>query len=113
MSLFLYTCLFLLISAQVGLPSGGKSEGTAGIVSLHGKLFARMENKKKTKAKIYCQANKEKIPRKLQEYYRNLCEDEKIKKRNYANLRKKFVWAAVRERKMVYMKNYYYEGKKC
>ena len=113
MSLFLYTCLFLLISAQVGLPSGGKSEGTAGILSLHGKLFARMENKKKTKAKIYCQANKEKIPRKLQEYYRNLCEDEKIKKRNYANLRKKFVWATVRERKMVYMKNYYYEGKKC
>ena len=60
MSLFLYTCLFLLISAQVGLPSGGKSEGTAGIVSLHGKLFARMENKKKQKQKFTAKPIKKK-----------------------------------------------------
>ena len=51
---------FLLIPAQVGLPSDDKSEGTAGIVSLHGKLFARMENKKKQKQKFTAKPIKKK-----------------------------------------------------
>ena len=55
------------------------------------RLFSKVENKKKTKAKTYCQSNKEKLPRRLQEYYRNLCEDEKIKKRNYAYIGNKYM----------------------
>ena len=44
-----------------------------------------MENKK-TKAKSYYQANKEKLQKKTRKCHRNLSEDEKIKKkRSYAN----------------------------
>ena len=54
------------------------------------RLFSKVENKKK-KAKTYYQSNKEKLPIRLQEYYRNLCEDEKIKKRNYAYIGNKYM----------------------
>ena len=36
-----------------------------------------MENKKKTKAKQHYPANKEKLQKRLREYYRNLSEAEK------------------------------------
>ena len=36
---------------------------------------------KKTKAKKCCQTNKEKLQERLQEYYRNLSKDGKIKKK--------------------------------
>ena len=43
-----------------------------------------------------------------QECYRNLSEDEKIKKINYANNRNKIILDKKRERKKEYMRNYYY-----
>ena len=47
-----------------------------------------MENKNR-KAENYYQANKEKLQKKLQKYYRNLSQNEEIKKRNYENIRNK------------------------
>ena len=41
----------------------------------------------KTKTKKYYEINKEKLQQRSQKYYKNLPEDEKIKKRNYANNR--------------------------
>ena len=35
----------------------------------------------------------------MQEYYRNLCEDEKIKIRNYAYIGNKYMWGADRKSK--------------
>ena len=57
-----------------------------------------MENKK-TEAKIFFQANKEKLQKSSREYHRNLSEDEKIKNRNYANIRNKNKSETDRERK--------------
>ena len=45
-----------------------------------------MENKK-TKAKNYYQANKEKLQKRSWEYYTNISKDGKIKRRNYYNIR--------------------------
>ena len=61
-------------------------------------------NDKKTKAKIYFQANIEKLQKRSREYYRNLSEAEKIKKRNYANIRTKNMSDADREKKRIYAK---------
>ena len=38
----------------------------------------------KNKAKIYYQANKEKIQKRSHQYYSNFSEDEEVKKRSYA-----------------------------
>ena len=46
---------------------------------------------KKTEGKDYYQANKKKLQRRLQEYYKNIFEDEKIKKANFVDNRKKIV----------------------
>ena len=44
------------------------------------------------KSKNYYQANKEKLQGRLPgKYYRNLSEDDKIKKRNYVNIRNKIM----------------------
>ena len=51
--------------------------------------------------------NCKKIQKRSQENYRNLSEDEKIKKRNYANNRNKNMSHVDRERRKEYMKNYY------
>ena len=61
-------------------------------------------NDKKTKAKIYFQANIEKLQKRSREYYRNLSEAEKIKKRNYTNIRTKNMSNADREKKRIYAK---------
>ena len=61
-------------------------------------------NDKKTKAKIYFQANIEKLQKRSREYYRNLSEAEKIKKRNYTNIRTKNMSDADREKKRTYAK---------
>ena len=61
-------------------------------------------NDKKTKAKIYFQANIEKLQKRSREYYRNLYEAEKIKKRNYTNIRTKTMSDADREKKRIYAK---------
>ena len=61
-------------------------------------------NNKKTKAKIYFQANIEKLQKRSREYYRNLSEAEKIKKRNYTNIRTKNMSDADREKKRIYAK---------
>ena len=47
-----------------------------------------MENKK-NKSKNYYQSNKEKLQKKSRVCYRNISEDEKIKKISYANIRNK------------------------
>ena len=47
----------------------------------------------------------------LQEYYRNISEDEKIIKRNSANNRNKNMLDADRIRRKEYIKNYYYQRK--
>ena len=57
-----------------------------------------MENKK-TRAKYYYQANKEKLQKRLCEYSRNLSEDEKNKKSNYAKTENKNMSDVDRERK--------------
>ena len=46
----------------------------------------KLEDNKK-EAKSYYQANKEKLPKISQEFYKILSADEKNKKRNYANIR--------------------------
>ena len=46
---------------------------------------------KKTEGKDYYQANKKKLQKRLQEYYKNIFEDEKIKKANFVDNRKKIV----------------------
>ena len=69
-----------------------------------------MENQK-TKAKNYYQCKKEKLKERSQEYYRNLPEDGKIKKRNYANNGNKNMAEKERERKKDYMRNYCYKRK--
>ena len=61
-------------------------------------------NDKKTKAKIYFQANIEKLQKRSREYYRNLSEAEKTKKRNYTNIRTKNMSDADREKKRIYAK---------
>ena len=61
-------------------------------------------NDKETKAKIYFQANIEKLQKRSREYYRNLSEAEKIKKRNYTNIRTKNMSDADREKKRIYAK---------
>ena len=61
-------------------------------------------NDKKTKAKIYFQANIEKLQKRSREYYRNLSEAEKIKKRNYTNIRTTNMSDADREKKRIYAK---------
>ena len=65
----------------------------------------------KTKAKHYCQSKKEKLQERLREYYRNLPEDGKIKKRNYANNGNKNMSEKEGERKKEYMRSYYYKRK--
>ena len=67
---------------------------------------------KKTKAKNYFQANIGKLQKRSREYYRNLSEAEKIKKRNYTNIRTKNMSDADREKKE-YTQNYYYKRKRC
>ena len=72
-----------------------------------------MKNKKKQKTKNNYQANKKrKTTKTSQECYRYLSEDEKIKKRNCANIRNKNMSDADRKRKKEYMKNYYDKRKK-
>ena len=44
---------------------------------------------------------------------RNLSDDEKIKIKNYVNIRNKKMSGEDRERKLEYMKNYYYKRKNC
>ena len=43
--------------------------------------------------------------------YRNLSEEEKMKKRNFANFRNKNILDVPRERKKEHMKKYYYKSK--
>ena len=69
-------------------------------------------NDKKTKAKIYFQANIEKLQKRSREYYRKLSEAEKIKKRNYTNIRTKKCQTQI-EKKKEYMQNYYSKRKRC
>ena len=61
-------------------------------------------NDKKTKAKIYFQANIEKLQKRSREYYRNLSEAEKIKKRNYTNIRTKKCQTQIEKKKRIYAK---------
>ena len=58
-----------------------------------------MENKKKSKAKKYYQANKEKLQKRSRENYRNPYKHEEIEKRNYSNIRNLNISDADRERK--------------
>ena len=51
----------------------------------------------KKKSKNYYQSNKEKLQERSREYYRNLSEDERIKKGNYASTRNKNSSEADRE----------------
>ena len=69
-----------------------------------------MENKT-VETKNYYQTNK-KISRKIARVYRNLSEDEKLKKTNHANNKNKNISDENRERKEQYMRNYYYKRKK-
>ena len=64
-----------------------------------------MGNKNK-KAENFCQVNKEKLQKRWQKYYRNLSQNEKIKKRNYENIKNKNMLEGE------YLKNYYNKGKK-
>ena len=60
------------------------------------------------KSRTYYKANKGKIQKRLREHYRNLSEDEKIKKkRNYASKRNKNMSGVDREKRKEYNKNYY------
>ena len=51
------------------------------------------------------------MQKRLIEYCRNLSEDEKIKKRNYAKTKNINMSDVNRERKKEYIKNYYYNRK--
>ena len=52
-----------------------------------------------------------KSKKRLRKYYGNISEEEKIKKRTYANIRNWNMSDADRKRKKDYMKNSYYKGK--
>lgn len=67
---------------------------------------------KKTKPKNYFQANIENLQKRSREYYGNISETEKIKKRNYTNVRTKNMSDADREKKEC-TQNYYYKRKRC
>lgn len=54
-------------------------------------------------AKHYYQSNKEKLQKRLQEYYINLSEQEKIKKRKYPNIRNKNMADTDREKKKMFL----------
>ena len=58
---------------------------------------------KKIRATNYYQPNEEKLQKRLREFYRNLSEDAKIKKRNIANNRNKNMTDEARESKKEYL----------
>ena len=59
---------------------------------------------KETEWKDYYQANKKKLQRRLQEYYKNIFEDEKIKTGNFVDIIKKYVRWIHRRKKRIYDK---------
>ena len=65
----------------------------------------------KAKAKNYYQTNKEKLQKTLWEYNRNLSEDEKLKKRNYASSRYKNMSDIDNKERKIYIKTYYFRRK--
>ena len=53
------------------------------------KIIPKKIKNNKSKCKTYFKVNKEKLQKISREYYTNLSKDEKIKKRNYGNVRNK------------------------